>query len=117
MGGAECIGLSSEISTIDDNSFVAGSGTRGYNGIVARRQQEIVFRTWGGRRKGAGRKPSVPGKPGAKHRRRPDFDGRHPLHVTLRVTRELPNLRRRHVWQALVWALAVTARRDDMRVV
>jgi REP element-mobilizing transposase RayT len=80
------------------------------------RQREMVFRTWGGKRKGAGRKPKVPGKRGSPHRRRPDFDGRHPVHVTLKAVHTLPNLRRRRVWSAAVYALAITARRTDMRI-
>jgi REP element-mobilizing transposase RayT len=79
------------------------------------RQQEMVFRTWGGKRKGAGRKPKH-GKPGSPHRRRPDFDGRHPVHVTLKAVRTMPNLRRRRVWSAVVYALAITLRRTDFRI-
>ena len=48
----------------------------------------------GGKRKGAGRKPTIPGQPGVAHRQRPLLTGRHPVHVTLRVGRDVPNLRR-----------------------
>ncbi len=57
--------------------------------------------TWGGRREGAGRKPTGVygfdrrGRPrsGISHRRR-DIDGRHPVHVTLRAVAGAPDLRR-----------------------
>jgi REP element-mobilizing transposase RayT len=55
------------------------------------RQTELVFRTWGGARKGAGRKPAGP-KAGAQHGRRPTVDRRVPLHLTMRVA-GVPSLR------------------------
>jgi REP element-mobilizing transposase RayT len=47
---------------------------------------------WGGRRKGAGRKKSRPGS-WVPHTTRPWHDENHPVHVTLRVRRHVPNLR------------------------
>src|SRR5262250_1258648 len=55
------------------------------------RQQELIFRTWGGRRKGAGRKRHTSELP---HRARPELDSKHPLHVTTRVRPEIISLRR-----------------------
>jgi hypothetical protein len=59
-------------------------------------QAEIVFgkpRTWGGRRKGAGRKPKGV-RAGVGHLTRESFDGaRHPVQVTLRVVPEASGLR------------------------
>jgi REP element-mobilizing transposase RayT len=55
------------------------------------RQTSLVFRTWGGARKGAGRKPAGV-KAGAAHVRRPKVEGRVPLHVTMRVA-GVPSLR------------------------
>jgi REP element-mobilizing transposase RayT len=49
-------------------------------------------RTWGGKRKGAGRKPKGP-RPLVAHQARPDHDARHPCHVTKRFAFELPSLR------------------------
>src|SRR6185503_19570725 len=49
-------------------------------------------RTWGGRRKGAGRKPARP-RPNVSHAPRPAHDPRHPVHVTLRAARGLKSLR------------------------
>ena len=69
------------------------------------RQVELPLRTWGGRRPGAGRKPkgSCAGVP---HRLRPEHKERHPVHVTLRVTRGLPSLRGQSLFNALRPALA-----------
>ena len=47
----------------------------------------------GGPRSGAGRPPGP--RPRVHHVRRPEFSPRHPAHVTLRVRRGLPSLRRR----------------------
>jgi hypothetical protein len=47
---------------------------------------------WGGRREGAGRKPTGQAK-GLPHRARPWHDAAHPVHVTLRVRLGLPSLR------------------------
>ncbi len=56
------------------------------------RQHELSFRTWGGVRRGAGRKRArvrecVP------HSTRDAFVARHPLHITLRLQDGLPTLR------------------------
>src|SRR5262249_36142209 len=59
--------------------------------IKMARQTGFVFRTWGGAREGAGRKPAA-GKAGAPHVRRPNVDERIPLHVTMRVA-GVPSLR------------------------
>src|SRR5215471_11141976 len=48
--------------------------------------------TWGGKRRGAGRKRTA-SRPGVPHMRRPAHNHRHPLHVTLRVRDGLPSLR------------------------
>jgi putative transposase len=51
-----------------------------------------VFRTWGGSRRGAGRKPRRE-RPGVSHRMRPALSARHPVHVTWRMRRGLGTLR------------------------
>jgi hypothetical protein len=56
-------------------------------------QLGFAFRTWGGKRRGAGRKPRVPGRPGVSHRARPPLASRYPVHVTLSVEPSLPSLR------------------------
>ncbi len=81
-----------------------------------RGQVEMVFRTHGGKRPGAGRKPK--GKsPGGRHAARPEHDRRHPVHVTLRVVGSASGLRRKDVYLAVREATIVTAKREDFRIV
>lgn len=68
-------------------------------------QLDFVFRSWGGRREGAGRKP-VGSRAGVSHRRRPRLAARYPCHVTLKVRRELNNLRTKR--EVRVVRLAIT---------
>jgi putative transposase len=56
-----------------------------------RRQTDLQFKTWGGRRARAGRKPSG-GRRGERHVSRPDVKGAVPLHLTMRVA-GVPSLR------------------------
>jgi len=79
------------------------------------RQQPLPFRTHGGKRAGAGRPPRGP-RSSERHQRRPRLAARHPVHVTLRTSPEVGRLRRRQVYQAVRWALAITLRRDDFRI-
>ena len=85
-------------------------------GRVKRGQVEMVFRTHGGKRRGAGRKPKGH-RPGARHDVRPEHDRRHPVHVTIRVVGSVDGLRRRDMYLALREATIVTAKRDDFRIV
>jgi putative transposase len=57
-------------------------------------QVSFVFRTRGGKRRGAGRKPKIPGEAGVSHAARPRLDGNSPVHVTLHAVEDVPNLRR-----------------------
>jgi REP element-mobilizing transposase RayT len=75
-------------------------------------QQDLVFTPKprrGGRRKGAGRKPREPRPPGrgpgVPHLPRPALAWKHPVHVTLRVRRDVPNLRRNAFLPVLTDAL------------
>jgi len=77
--------------------------------VVSTGQLEIRFRTWGGRRRGAGRKPSGR-KVGVPHRPRPLHERRHPVHVTLRADRRLPSLREERLVLALRRGLARASR-------
>ena len=79
-------------------------------------QVEMVFRTHGGKRPGAGRKPKGR-RPGARHEARPEHDPRHPVHVTIRVVGSVEGLRRKDIYLALREATLVTARREDFRIV
>ncbi|HWU88864.1 MAG TPA: transposase [Kofleriaceae bacterium] len=79
-------------------------------------QGELVFRTHGGRRAGAGRKAAGP-RASERHGVRSVHDRRHPAHVTIRIVRDVGNLRRRDTYLALHAATAITARREDFRIV
>jgi REP element-mobilizing transposase RayT len=72
------------------------------------RQQELPFRTWGGKRRGAGRKPG-PGRAKVPHRARERLTRHAPAHVTLRVLESIPNLRRRRPL-GLLWGVFQAAR-------
>jgi REP element-mobilizing transposase RayT len=86
-------------------------------------QQPLVFAPEprrGGRRKGAGRKPREPHEPGrgagVSHLRRPALASKHPVHVTLRVRREVPNLRRNAFLPVLTDALRAGCNRFGFRL-
>ncbi|HWO23211.1 MAG TPA: transposase [Kofleriaceae bacterium] len=76
----------------------------------------MVFRTHGGKRRGAGRKPKGK-RPGASHAARPEHNPRHPVHVTMRVVGSASGLRRKDTYLALREATIVTAKREDFRIV
>jgi REP-associated tyrosine transposase len=73
------------------------------------RQQELLFRTRGGRRRGAGRKPA-PFRRDVPHRKRPEHRKHQPAHVTLRASRLLPNFRNELLFAAILRTLGKTAR-------
>ena len=79
-------------------------------------QLEMVLRTHGGRRKGAGRPPKS-ARSSERHEKRPAHNPRHPVHVTVRVAPDVSNLRRRDIYAQLREATIVTARREDFRIV
>ena len=72
------------------------------------RQCPLPFRTWGGRRPGAGRKPAGP-TAGVPHGPRAIHHGRHPVHVTLRIVAGLPSLRSATLFPALRGSLAAAS--------
>jgi hypothetical protein len=74
-------------------------------------QRTFVFRTWGGRREGAGRKPA-PGRRIMPHQCRPLHDPHHPVHVTLRAAPGVPSLRVGTPFVALRDALAASSHRS-----
>ena len=53
----------------------------------------MLYRTWGGKRPGAGRKRSP--SSGVSHLRKPRLAARWPVHISLKLTRDLPGLRNR----------------------
>ncbi len=80
-----------------------------------RHVQQLLFRR-GGKRKGAGRKPKGL-RAGARHESRPEIDETSVLHVVLRVTPEVGNLRRPALYRALRDASLTAAMRERIRIV
>src|SRR4051812_9232114 len=80
------------------------------------RQLEFEFRTRGGRRQGAGRKPNG-AKAGVPHLRRPELNPRHPLHVTMRLCRGLPSLRQQRLAGPVFEAFRAAKVRFGVRLV
>ena len=80
------------------------------------KQLEFKLPTWGGKRKGAGRKPNG-SKPGVSHLSRPEFAAPHPVHVTLRMVPAVGFLRGFSRVQAIQQALREVRRRFGLRVV
>jgi REP element-mobilizing transposase RayT len=78
-------------------------------------QQQLPFRSWGGARPGAGRKP-VGARAGVSHRARAKLAARHPVHVTVRVGEGLPPLRSRGAYAALRAAFAAGCERFGFRL-
>ena len=62
-------------------------------------------------------RPKKKGKHDPAHVARPAVIARHPVHIVLRVTREVGNLRTRHAYRAIRGAIAKCAARTDYRVV
>jgi putative transposase len=80
------------------------------------KQEELRFRTWGGARRGAGR-PARDGKALVSHRARPRFAASYPLHLTLRMRRDVWNLRTRRCFTALERAFLVGGNRFGLRLI
>jgi putative transposase len=78
-------------------------------------QRELSFRTWGGKREGAGRKPKGP-RAGMSHRPRPALAARFPVHVTVRVLPHVWNLRSRRSFAKVGGAIRHAAHRFAMRL-
>jgi REP element-mobilizing transposase RayT len=79
-------------------------------------QPGLDLRTWGGKRKGAGRKPAG-ARAGVPHQHRPVLSPRHPAHVTMRVLPHVWNLRSRRAFRAIGLALASCKESDGFRLV
>jgi len=80
------------------------------------KQGELVFRSWGGARRGAGRKPKGE-VAGVSHGRRAALASRFPVHVTMKVKKGLPGLRAKAERQALWEACAKGCERGGFRLV
>ncbi|MDQ3034443.1 MAG: transposase [Myxococcota bacterium] len=79
-------------------------------------QTVIAFRTWGGRRAGAGRKPTG-ARAGVPHARRATLTGREPVLVTLKVRRHVWSLRARRTFTRMTRAIGAASDRFGMRIV
>ena len=84
--------------------------------MTAARQQAFEFRTWGGRRAGAGRKTSRP-RAALPHRTREDFRPYQPVHVTLRMAEHVWNLGSQRSFAVIHGSLGDVRDRRDARVV
>jgi len=79
-------------------------------------QTEFGFVRWGGKRRGAGRKPKGE-RAGVSHAKRPKLCQRFPVHVTVRLRRGLPSLRCKEAYLVLKRAFAAGAMRFRFRLV
>ena len=77
-------------------------------------QLSLELRSWGGARKGAGRPRKTRELP---HRARPELNGRHPVHVTLRLVDGLPSLRTSSTFRVVREQLEAGASRFGFRLV
>jgi len=80
------------------------------------KQGERFARTWGGPRKGSGRKRRAP-REQVKHRVRERLRGARPVHVALRLRADLPSLRETAAYRALVRALGAGSERFGLRLI
>lgn len=79
------------------------------------RQRELDFRSWGGARRGAGRKP-LGSRPRVPHSERPAHRSSDPIHVTLRLRELLPSLRCGAAFREVECAFASLRDRCDLRL-
>src|SRR5829696_9152174 len=78
-------------------------------------QLALVYRSWGGARKGAGRKKGS--RPPMPHRSREPLNPRHPVHVTVHMRRGVPSLRSQVTFGAIRRAFRGARDRFGMRLV
>jgi len=81
------------------------------------RQLGFKWKTWGGKRRGAGRPPNGK-RPGVPHEKRPAFQGhRHPLHVTVKMREHVFNLRSVRCFRVIHKALATARNHLGLRII
>lgn len=80
------------------------------------KQKQFEFKSWGGARIGAGRKPKGL-EPGASHDKRPEIKPRHPVHVTVRIRPGLGSLRNREAYSVVSRGLTAGSSRLGFRIV
>src|SRR5215468_5627711 len=83
--------------------------------MFRRRQTAFRFRTHGGKRRGARRKPKGE-KAGIPHTRRQAFRATQPVHVTVRMLPHVWNLRSRRSFRVIGRALGIAAYRFETRL-
>ena len=76
----------------------------------------MLIKPHGGKRRGAGR-PAKGARAGAPHKKRPGLAARHPVHVVLRASASIGNLRRQIAYQAIRTATITIAKREDFRII
>jgi hypothetical protein len=76
---------------------------------IMRRQARFEFRTWGGKRRGAGRK-RVAARAQVPHRKRTTLNPRHPILVTTRVMPDVARLRTEVMFEAIRAAMALATK-------
>lgn len=80
------------------------------------KQSVFEFKSWGGARKGSGRKLQA-ARRSVAHRERETISARHPVHVTLRLEHGLESLRKRRTFSLVRNALAAGSNRFGARLV
>jgi putative transposase len=80
------------------------------------RQQELPFHRRGGKRDGAGRKPAIPGKPRLRHTARPEANARFPVHITMRMRKGVPRLRKFELCKVLRRAFVYGCKKGEFRI-
>lgn len=78
-------------------------------------QLQLDWKTWGGARRGAGRKRTE--RPRVPHRRRERLSGREPIHITTKLVAGLPSMRTERVGWVVFEKLRAYRERDGFRVV
>jgi REP element-mobilizing transposase RayT len=75
----------------------------------------MVFRTWGGARRCAGRK-QVNARKSEPHRKREELNAIHPVHVILRVARDVGATRKHYIYEAIRRATFKVLGRAEFRI-
>lgn len=78
-------------------------------------QMDLLFNKRGGKRRGAGRKPSGP-RSRVAHTAREEFSRHHPLNITVRILDEVGHARNLPVFRAVAAAMVVVQSRTDFRI-
>ena len=85
-------------------------------GRTAEPAQQLLFKQRGGKRRGAGRPPKG-ARAGSPHKAREVLHERFPVHVTLRVVREIGSLRKKAAYHAIRKATLTSAANGRIRIV